>query len=593
MKRKHRLAAALLSTAAAAAAGTILYGTVALADVIPAGYRGDVNGDGTLSLSDIITLQRSMLNISPLTGDRIEEFADLNEDGRINGLDLTVLRQCVLGVRDWTYVLDYTAPVTTEPPVITTETPAVTTQETTRLVTTTTEASWTQDSVTTTKEDATTITTTTTTTTTAATTTPVIETTVPYDAPFVQPAIAEINASLPSQGTANLVIFYVDFPDCTYGSADMTADQVDQIAFGPENTKSAAYPFESMSAFYSRSSKGAMALTGKTFRYTAKENRSAYDTDKVKLAEECYDYFDSQGIDFSQYDGNGDGRIDATLFTVPTAAGDDNWWPCAGAFGDSYYTVDGKTIGHIITGNAQINSTADYTNFTSSYLHEMGHCMGLPDYYLYSSDDYEGMHGEAGMELMDTDAYSDFCSFSKLMLGWYKENQVAVYDKSAGTQTFELRNAQTDGGNCVIIPYGDLSSYTSTEYFIVEYATLDANNSGLASYWWWEQFDSGVRVHHVKPEIMDNGWWKFFKYENGSEYTDTNGDGTADDDGIRLIRLVNEGNECAFKTGDVIDNKVSGFGWYDSSENEAIDPGVTITVGALQGDTYTITISPK
>lgn len=61
-------------------------------------------------------------------------------------------------------------------------------------------------------------------------------------------------------------------------------------------------------------------------------------------------------MDFSQFDGNNDGVIDATLFSVPTAAGDDNWWPCAGPIGDSAYTVDGVTIGHIITGNAQIES---------------------------------------------------------------------------------------------------------------------------------------------------------------------------------------------------------------------------------------------
>ena len=56
--------------------------------------------------------------------------------------------------------------------------------------------------------------------------------------------------------------------------------------------------------------------------------------------------------------------------------------------------------------------------------------MGLPDYYLYNSDDFEGMKGNAGTELMDADAASDFGCFSKLMLGWYQKNQVTVYDSS-------------------------------------------------------------------------------------------------------------------------------------------------------------------
>ena len=105
------------------------------------------------------------------------------------------------------------------------------------------------------------------------------------EAQFIDPPIQEVQASLPSQGDAELVIFYVDFPDCKY-TYDPSAETVDQIAFGEENPESAIYPFESMRAFYSLSSKGAMELSGKTFRYTTKENASAYGTDKVKLAEE-------------------------------------------------------------------------------------------------------------------------------------------------------------------------------------------------------------------------------------------------------------------------------------------------------------------
>ncbi|WP_462282438.1 dockerin type I domain-containing protein [Ruminococcus champanellensis] len=400
------------------------------------------------------------------------------------------------------------------------------------------------------------------------------------DTQFIDAPIKEVKASLPSQGEAELVIFYVDFPDCQY-TYDPSAEYIDQIAFGSENTESAIYPFESMRAFYSRSSKGAMELSGKTFRYTTKENASAYGTDKVKLAKECYEAFkDSE--DFTKFDGNGDGKIDATLFTVPTAAGDTDWWPCAGAFGDESYRVDGMAIGHIITGNAQIESETDYKNFVSSYLHEMGHCMGLPDYYLYWGTDSEGMHGAAGIELMDTDASSDFGAFSKLMLGWYQSDQIAVYDNTTGTQTFTLHNAQTQNGNCVIIPCGELDGQYFSEYFVIEYASAQANNSSLP---WWQTSGSGVRIYHINATLQRDYWYTYLKYQNGTEY---NNDGV----GIRAIRIVNDTDgDNFFHQGDVINNSVSGFGWYDSSENESMDPGVTITVGALENDAYTITIT--
>lgn len=559
MQKLKKIAASLFCMAAITAA----VGITASAEPLLLGYRGDVNQDSIITTADAVIMQKFLTGAMEFESDSMYVNADVNDDQVINIYDLIFLKRCITGQMDWIgiYGEDPDATETTEP----SET------ETDPLITTISYLTYPEESTTSETE-----------TTTSVVTTGSIE------LPFIPAPIAEIDSSLPSQGDANLVIFYVDFPDCTYGSADMTADQVEGIAFGAEDLSDVNYPFESMSAFYKRSSKGAMNLTGKVFRYTTKENRSSYDTDKVKLAKECYEAFNAEN-DFSSYDADMDGYIDATLFTVPTAAGDTDWWPCAGAFGDASYVVDGVKIGHIITGNAQIESVADYSNFNSSYLHEMGHCMGFPDYYLYSSDDYDGMHGSAGYELMDADAFSDFCSFSKLMLGWYRENQISVYDKSKGSQTFELINAQTEDGNCVIIPMDDLGgNYASGEYFIIEYST-NAGNNNLSSSRPWQVTSDGIRIYHVKPEIYDNGWWKSFKYSNGSEFTDTDGDGTPDDQGIRLIRLVNDGND-AFTSGAVISYGTPGFGWYNSSEEEAVDPGVTIKVGEHEDGKYTITI---
>ncbi len=403
-----------------------------------------------------------------------------------------------------------------------------------------------------------------------------------YDTPdynFIKAPIAEIDSSLPSQGDASLVIFYIDFPDCTYKNK-LSTEKIQEIAFGDADEASKNYPFESMHAFYERSSKGAMNLKGQVFSYTAEKSISYYNENKVAIAKECYEAF-KDSVDFSKFDSDGDGEIDATVFTVPESANEDYWWPCSGGFGDSKYVVDGVKVGHIITGNAEPTSVQ---NFNSTYLHEMGHCMGLPDYYLYYSNDFEGMHGSAGTELMDTDAFSDFCSFSKLMLGWYRENQVSVYDKANGTQSFTLSSAQTDDGNCVIVPYGDFDGNYFSEYFIIEYSTAQGNNFGVKSMW-WQTIESGIRIHHVNAELY-KGWFNHFKYQNGSEFTN------GDDNGIRLIRLVNDGGGT-FKTDDVVNNNTSGFGWYDANENESIDPSVTITIGDVVDGKYTVTISPK
>lgn len=539
-----KLAALTLSAAGAVSAAVMLPESNAAAERTLLGYYGDVNHDMEVNAADLVILSKYLL----CTGSIAEECgynADIDKDGKITSLDLAILRKLVTGTIEPIGIYSEEEP-TTAPPETTTTPPETTTAP-------------------------------------PETTTVPPETTTPEQKPdFISPSIAECGASLPSQGEANLVIFYVDFPDCKY-DFDPTAEQIDEIAFGEEDTSDSNYPFDSMSAFYERSSKGAMNLGGKTFRYTTKENRSAYDTDKVKLAEECYEAF-KDSVDFAQFDGDGDGMIDATLFTVPTSAGDDNWWPCAGGFGDPNYRVDGVSVGHIITGNAQIEAADNYKNFVSSYLHEMGHCMGLPDYYLYWGNDSEGMHGTAGIELMDTDATTDFGAFSKLMLGWYDSSQISVYDSSADSQTFTLKNAQTADGNCLIIPCGELDGQYFSEYFIVEYATAEGNNSSPA---WWVNTGSGVRIYHINAELQRDYWYTYLKYQNGSEY---NNDGV----GTRLIRIVNDTDtDNFFHTGDTIDSSISGFGWYDSSENESIDPGVKITIDSLENDTYTVTVSKK
>lgn len=581
MKMKKTLIGLVAAGIVSVCAGTIA-GTSASAEIV--GLRGDLNQDSYLSVSDVVLLQKSMLGLQTANCD--EDVIDVNQDGRVNGMDLSLLRQMVCGQAQWSYI--EVAETTT------TEATTTTTEETTTTTTTTTTTS-----TTTTTEE--------TTTTEAITTTEITTQSTSAEASFISESVSQIGASLGSKGDQALVIFYVDFPDCKY-TTEYSTSELEEIAFGPEDTSDVNYPFESMSAFFERSSKGTMHLTGKVFRYTTSENQSAYDNDKGKLEKECYEAFKDQ-VDFSDYDMDNDGYIDCTLFTVPVGAGDDNWWPCAGASStqsseyqwdnasnswklvDNSYTVDGEKIGHIITGNADPSDGSVYgtgtKNFNSSYLHEMGHCMGLPDYYLYSYDstteDCWGFHGSAASELMD-DATSDMGAFSKLMLGWYKEDQVNVYKTTDGTKTYTLYNAQTDDGNCVIIPVNNtLDAQYNSEYFIIEYNTNTGNNSSNIN---WTGTKSGVRIFHISAEISDNGYWKYYTYENGSELNQSSSYGR------RLLRLVNDGNG-PFTSGSVIDNSVSGFGFYDSSNNETVDPGVSISVGTDASGNYTVTITPK
>lgn len=405
---------------------------------------------------------------------------------------------------------------------------------------------------------------------------------------FISPPIYDMYGSLPSHGDARMAVFHVDFPDCSF-ETDVTDEQIKNVLFGEERKKyNTNYPNESISAFYKRASKGVMALDGEVYSYTARHNKSFYENDvyKTKIIDDVISGMDSK-VDFSSFDGDGDRVVDAVLILVPNSAGNDNWRPAAGVYTGLYKIVDNVKIGHVIVGNEELYDDISYSGFTSTYTHESTHCMGIPDYYLYDTDDFEGLRGEGGFELMD-EVRADLSAVSKLMLGWFREDQVMVFGDYE-YQTFTLKNGQTDDGNCVIIPYGKLDDKYRSEFLVIEYTTLDENNSAVPNEYWWEKSGEGIRIFHVDAEVDPNDYWKMFMYDNANLNRNENNINR------RFIRITEnyKDSDNLYTTGRVIDYKTEGFAFYDSYGLETVDPGVIITVGELTDDGYTITIKKK
>lgn len=542
-------AAASISTAAAISA---------MADWQNIGFMGDLNNDKLVSVSDMVIMTKYLLGEGFLTaengydtkGKKIsvngnEVFlsedhlvtADINCDGRTDVYDLALMRKQLISnasfvVREWIDGIETTT--ATAPSAASTVTTAASPQK-----------------------------------------------------KFISPPIYDLYGSMPSQNRSEMAVFYVDFPDCRY-SYDPSVQEIENVIFGAENSSDKNYPFESMSAFFDRSSKGAMELGGKVFRYTTKNKKSYYENDvwHVSLIDEIIGEFDSS-VDFSQFDGDKDGVVDSILVSVPSAAGDENWWAAAGTFGgDSRKRADGMDIGHVIVGNSEIASATDHKDFNSSYIHEIGHCMGLPDYYLYDTEDFQGMHGSAGFEMMD-DAICDFGAASKLMLGWYTDDQLNIFSKGETSRSFILNDAQSLSGNCVVIPCGDIDEKYRSEFLIVEYATKNFNNESLKNEE-WRATGSGIRVYHVDASENGDLWYNTFKYASGNDESDGGVNGR------RFIRLVGEGDDYTdnlFKTSDVINSSVPGFSWYDVHGSQSIDTGITVDVEFCDGNICKITVT--
>lgn len=394
--------------------------------------------------------------------------------------------------------------------------------------------------------------------------------------------VSLVKPTLTSLGEARILMFAVNFTDCVHRE-NYSTEQIWELAFGPQDPESPAYPLESISAYYERASYGRLHITGDVYQYTTRYSSDSYVNNFEKLLDEIMEAMDSE-IDYRQYDGNGDAVMDTVLVALPGDADKDDWWPCSGG----YYGR--KEFDGVMAGNLCIGSWAlsDYSGFNSTWVHELGHAMGLPDYYRYvnyDDDGAEGLRGDAGWEMMD-DAFGDMSAFSKLMYGWITEDEVQMY--TGGTQTFTLQTCQ-DVPDCILIPHRDDDDLYA-EYFIVELNTPDLNNASAfyEDFAYPMFFESGVRVLHCDAEVWYGYMGYEFKWNNyGQNYDESN-------EKQRVIRLVNN-SEAYFGSGSVINENTPGFAWYDRDGYAKDDPGVTISVDSISEDgrSCTITISEK
>lgn len=416
-----------------------------------------------------------------------------------------------------------------------------------------------------------------------------IETEVPDPEPeLISAPINILEPTLPATGETRILMFAVQFPDVQF-TEGLSTEQIWAQTFGPEDTASSAYPLESISAYYTRASYGRLHMSGDVYQYTAKKNLDSYVGDTDGLLDEIMDAMDSE-IDYTKYDVNANGTMDTVLVALPSGAsgrdvnydGTEDWWPCSGG----YYgrkKFDGIRAGNLCIGAWALS---DVTGFNSTWVHELGHAMGLPDYYKYENtqNGYYGLNGDAGTEMMD-DAMGDMCAFSKLMYGWYTTAEVQTY--TGGTQTFTLQSSQQAPG-CIIIPRTSGSTDYYNEFFVLEYATPEGNNAH--SFYENRPYtifrNGGLRVLHCDAELWNGYWGLELKWNNYGQMYDSSNEKQ------RVLRLVNEAEGGGFfGAGSTVTTSYQGFRWYDDSGSMTVDPHISITVDSIADGVLTVTIS--
>jgi M6 family metalloprotease-like protein len=268
------------------------------------------------------------------------------------------------------------------------------------------------------------------------------------------PAPVSPNVDLSPVGSPKILTLLIDFSDSRAPAAPSPAF-ISANLFGEGSQVAQGFaPFESLNRYYLRASERRLNLQGNVLGwYRFPSPRSTYAPadgatnlqrnqaifDLVKAA---MDSFNSTH-DFSQYDNNGDGVIDAVtvLFTGGKSAWGTFWCGYEWSFTvpDAASTVwDGKTVKNFVFQPFETRGTNGSDFNPRGMIHQMGHLLGLPDYF-DSSPEAAPTGGLGGLDIMDG-LRGNHNAFSRWVLGWI---QPTIIGRSASSTTITL-NASGD-----------------------------------------------------------------------------------------------------------------------------------------------------
>lgn len=337
-------------------------------------------------------------------------------------------------------------------------------------------------------------------------------------------------SGMPLQGTAKVLAIRVAFPaegdQPAMGFEDSDSLEALQAMF---NGFAGEAPYESLNAYYTRSSYGALKFDGKAYDYTAQHCRDYYTNNVDGLFYEAVSALAKQGVDIASFDGNGDKMIDGVYihFGGETTGWGTTWWSNE-RHAQNTQEIEGTGVS--LGNEVLLHEPSDNAETVRTVIHETGHCLGLPDYYPYHSSSVAVSSGINTYDMMYNNV-GDQCALSKWILGWIPDSAITRvkvssdgvlvkrgngepqhYDGSVSEvlKSMDLSDSETGGFVAVA---GDKTSCTDgksfdifdddgllSSFYLLQYDTKTANQSII------QVPDGGaLRVYRVQAELNDEG----------------------------------------------------------------------------------------
>lgn len=309
---------------------------------------------------------------------------------------------------------------------------------------------------------------------------------------------------MPSLGDVNVLVLLIEFPDYLHNDFKHSPQFIKDYLFGPSKVN-----HESITSFYLKSSLNKLNIQADVLGWYKTKNKSRYYTSNYNdyasdyILKEALNYCFQQGHDFSKYDANNDGYVDAVyaIYSRDYDEYSDTWWAYQ-TYLDEELTLDNKIISNYMWASVSFVDTDGALTF----IHETGHLMGLDDYYDYNLDlGPDG--GLGGADLMD-DAQGDHGPISKMLLGWIEP--IIIETNEYFDVTIDLEPF-VDSGQVILICSKFSSIYS--EYFLVDFYTPHSLNNTNTYF-----TEGGVRIYQINAQLGDGGqsgvYDTIFEYDN-------------------------------------------------------------------------------
>ena len=358
--------------------------------------------------------------------------------------------------------------------------------------------------------------------------------------------------TLKSKGTVQVLALLISFSD--YPAVN-GVETITSKLFGDGD---GGRPYESLRNYYRRASYNQLEIQGSVLGwYTPSYPRASMPMTtaaRQALIKEALTYFHDRGHDFSQYDNDGNGKIDyfIVVWTGPNNGWSNFWWGYQTSFSDAAFSLDGKSF-----NGTRYSWQWEARNWPGPYdqivvMHETGHALGLPDYY-----DYEATVGPkggvGGLDMMDANR-GDHNAFSKMLLDW-----ITPQFFNYGTRASTLSASGNTPDALLLMPEFSRTQ-PFDEFFILQNRFRVENDATLPG--------DGLLIWHVDARLSGGG----FKYNNS--YTDH-----------KLLRLMEADGKEEIEKGSgataadyyVQGKEIGPATFPDSSRYDASTSGVTVT----------------